>query len=342
MRLATQKKIIDSNRPYLAIAVEAIKDVKGEVRITKNPNFTDAIRALSEVPLLSGLAANVMKHSIFSLSNSAVVSGDLYNEFTKLLSPLAESAASHFLLLSSAAPQRDAALAAVKLPNIQTLEELEQFIKALKTIFDLPARTLLDGGVAFAGFDTGSAWLLLDPETAQTVATAAVAVGVTAGAVKTLTNTGKKVSDFIFDFLAQYQTYRIDRAKVDHIERQLEELKGASEIREKLREQQATVISAQLEERARHLLELHRTDADAAKINETVAQVKNAMRELDKLVMRGTEIHPSLSAPADKVERMHGAITGIIPPILSLPASSEPSSAKGKGSDQKPKSGSGT
>lgn len=157
----------------------------------------------------------------------------------------------------------------IKLPPISSLEELVAIARSLQHVFDLPLMRLSSETTTVAGFDLGSVWIEL-----------LVATPIAIGIVKKLLHVYIEFARARMEIEYGVQLIRSKRISNDHLQA--------------LQANTAKQLDALAESYADEVLEQAQKPTETAERNETRLLIANSIRELDQLLHRGLEIHPSL------------------------------------------------
>lgn len=324
MRLQDTLHLLEECAPALqwsptAVSPGASPHSQNLRRLNQLAAVRQAVQLLKQASVLSSEIQRVESSPMYQASDGLITdlqaATDLYNRIVSLRGAVDQLRS----LLRQAIPKAEPDSLHLKLPPLQTLSELTQFVKGMDLIFDIPVRRLLDHGVNFSGFDTGSDWLIISPEVISTAAVVAKAASIVSAGTFALS----RVSRFLFDFLAKYQIWRTDCLNYRNMVAQAESYQGAVQLASQLRGMQAEIAEQQ-----KHLVIKQLIDAHAEGIpTEKVAEARNAaliaMSELDKWVQLGTEVHTALSAPAE-IQRILPQPVSVLAPMPKALAEHQP------------------
>ena len=160
----------------------------------------------------------------------------------------------------------------IKMPNSRTFDELTKVSKELHLAFSPVVNDYEGGKIEIVQFDHGSFWCI-------------VRVGTASLLIAGLVWSGAVVAKKIMECRTSYEVYRNVKLRNDL----LKELKELAESEVKLViAQEAAMIQNE-----------HFNKED----NEQLERIKNSINNISELILKGTEIQPSLTAP-EEVENL--------------------------------------
>lgn len=293
--------------------------LQGKVSLTGLDQLRLVVDELGRIPFLQPLASNIQRLAAFRLSEGVIVESHVAMELSSHTARLSEMCESMRSLLERSTIAQSPEAISIKLPTLSSLGELSTFVKSMELIFDVPVRRLTGDGVRFSGFDIGSNWLILGPETVDYAAQLAKQAAPVVAAVTTTLVGLNRVSAFIFNFLQRFQAWRVDLLRYKTMVAQADSYQGTLKIADSLREMQAQIAEQQKNLAVQQLIDAQALDATPEAIAEARNAASIAMTELQKWVLQGTEVHSALNAPNEIHKLLPAPVTGIIPEPKALP-----------------------
>lgn len=243
-----------------------------------------AAELLSEVPGLrrparSFLGTHPESRIILDERGGAFVGRE--EEVAPLLTKLEQLHSAAWLLLSvvdEALGEEDPSTINVRLPNVNSLEELERVVDDLKTCIDRPARLVVGHGVSLHAFDVGSSWLVL-----------VGAVALVPAFVASLLRACRRYMDESLQHEMMLERLRTLKAIADH-----------SENVKRTTDQALQLLSHQL---ADEVIAEYGSALSETSRNEAHPSVMNAITTLSALLRRNAEVAFALNAPKETTEK---------------------------------------
>lgn len=160
----------------------------------------------------------------------------------------------------------------IKMPNSRTFDELTKVSKELHFAFSPVVNDYEGGKIEIVQFDHGSFWCI-------------VKVGTAALLVAGLVWSGAVVAKKIMECRSSYEVYKNVQLR--------------NELIKELKELAETEVKLVVAQEAAMIQNEHFNKED----NEQLERIKNSIYNISELILKGTEIQPSLSAP-EEVENL--------------------------------------
>lgn len=206
-------------------------------------------------------------------ANSLSSDGTTYNARVKFLDYVGFLVENLYSWINSYVPyDQEEDVVNIKMPNSKTFDELTKVSKELHFAFSPVVNDYEGGKIEIVQFDHGSFWCI-------------VKVGTAALLVAGLVWSGAVVAKKIIECRSSYEVFKNVQLRNDMIK----ELKDLAESEVKL------VVAQEAE----MIQNEHFNKED----NEQLERIKNSIYNISELILKGTEIQPSLSAP-EEVENL--------------------------------------
>lgn len=294
-----------------------------KVELKNVERVREAIRVLSEIPVLQPHVDGLGKSPIMRLGDGAIIESSELNAFNAVAKTVYPIGQALIGMLGQMVTPLNPDAVYIKLPPVRQIGDFVEFIKDMVLIFDTPARTLFKAGVSFGGFDTGSDWLVFVPDAVEAVKGAAPALAgtavVVAGAVKAAARPNV-VRDFIFGILSAYQHVRLEMLRYRAMLIQVDSFAATQDVAKSLGMQQKEIAEQITKLAVKQLVDAQAPTADESTINDAINKGLRAMEHLDKWVRRGAEFSPALNAPPEVQKLLDAPVTAIDPAPPKLPA----------------------
>lgn len=277
MRLREIQEILIESIPDLSVLAVTVQtnppQNPPQVRISNILNINRAFAKLEKSGLFQASINQLRKTSLFNNHNDTiVVSNQEYGTISFELNKLKDSALNLKDALTDIlkSPALDGNISvSIKIKEIRGLDDLESIITQLKKVIQLPLSEYEQGGeIKIANFDSGSFWIdLILPTTASVTLIGSIAW---AGAVIYK----KYLEAFAF------------RKYVEGLDIQKEHINDLKEAAKKK-------IDLDIEAEAKLIQNEFFNSEDAEQLN----RLKLSIKEYSKLIQKGVEIKPALTAP---------------------------------------------
>ncbi|MFO0579153.1 MAG: hypothetical protein U1A78_34560 [Polyangia bacterium] len=305
MRNSELRQLLVSAVPRLTLQVAAQQT--GHILVTGLTQFRTGIQ------LLSALRQERMQNLVKAAANlglyrypedSVLLAQDVANNLAGLASQAQNYAREMIVALDlinpSATPGNSISF---KFPPVATLEDFSATARSLQQIFDQPLQRLAAEQTGVEGFDVGSFWVDLSFHTP-------VALGVAMGILKV------------------YKKFYMDRLQIAYATEILREKRIKNNyldaVQQSSAEQLQLLVEAHAEQVVREAERDRKGELDEGERHEALNALKHSVRELDRLIERGAEVHPSLNAPSVVKEALPEPLSLESLKQLMLPAHEAP------------------
>ena len=194
----------------------------------------------------------------------------------------------------------------IKLPPASTIEELISVLKVFQQGIDRPIYDLTGDCTRLSGFDRGSFWIELT-------------IGSTIG------------FGIITKLLDVIKKYRIDRMEIDYANEIFRSKRIHNDHLQAVQSAAQKQLDLCAQSYANEVVDEHflvdKGEKEQTRLSETRIAIANSIKEFDRLIDKGLEIHPALHAPSDIRQLFPVPLTSATITPAQLPAQAE-SSAK--------------
>lgn len=300
MRLSEMKYRLETYLPQLQVEAKPLQGSSQVVTVKRTDTLRFAASMLDSVDALRSDLGDVKRHPVFHLAENSTVEQALVQEFAKTTAKVIGHGNSILEALCQVAPKPMPNEISVKLPAIQTFQELQAFVGDLRLALDDHTRRVFGDGLKLQAFDTGTEWLVF------------VAASV-------------PIYRYVCDFLSRALKLREQQLQVRALQAALETRKEFQETIVGMMKAQEQVAKAYAQELVSGLIDANLTENPDAR-NDALNSAMRGMESLMHLVNQGTEIHRSLNAPEEIRKLLPEPVTNKASEIKLLPPSAESSS----------------
>ena len=274
MRLREICRILQHSAPNLNVSAQNAS--ADNVSVTGFQNSINAARNILKTGTLQEECNSVLDTHVFAhaSSDTLVVERGTFQAFEKAVSRLKSLSEQLSLGLRDLIGEEQDDSLAVKLPEGLDLPEMAEVINELHRTLELAIVTEAVGGqVKVSGFDHGSEWIDL-------VLSSVLAVSVVGAIVGLIYAVREKE----IELRAKEETLNGLKIANDSLE----------DIRQAVKQERDLFYKAEL-------AKLAETSKVAKDDNETIKRLENSISRMEKLLMRGLEVRPALTAKKDVV-----------------------------------------
>jgi hypothetical protein len=292
MRLREVQAVLQHNLPRLNVETRSQTTPAGQPGfiVLNVSTVRDAVNRLAEIPGFIAEVGALKDEPLLKIPDGAVVDQASVSNLQSRIQVVVTGGGRLLDVLGRAVPPQDPLTLSVKLPPTYTLAELNDWIERLKQVLDDCARRVVNDGVRFSNFDSGSNWLELIAAT-------------------------KLVFWFVWGLLRVAQKYRLEELRALRAEETLKAMSTTGSHMEDVRKSIDDHLKLHLEAYAEEV----RAERDAPK--ETVGHIMIAIENLSVLYARGAEVHRALGAPTADDQSDPEATKHTFPEHCALPES---------------------
>lgn len=302
MRLRELEDILILSQPGLGQLKQSPQPT-GFVQCSGVLSVRKSMEILNQLAPLQSIIAAARGTAIFqSVNDTVILSQEAAHQIVSLTQQLNGTVSSMIGAIRVVEiPEQSPYSLSVKLPPTSTLENLISVLKLCQQGFDRPAYDLIGEGTHIEGFDRGSFWIELAVATPMAF-------------------------KIIAKILEMVKKYRIDRLEVDYA---FEALRSKKIQNDHLQALQATT-QEQLENFAKSyadevINQCASPDKDLSQFNETRVSIANSIKEFDRLIDKGLEVHPAFNASIEVQKLMPQPLSAATMTPAQLPARAESS-----------------
>ncbi|MCY7761207.1 hypothetical protein MOB14_06205 [Bacillus spizizenii] len=280
MRLRDMKYMLDKYNSQIAITVSNSGHKKMITGLQKSLN------AINELSCLDFLDDDIKRfeslgniYHLRSPEDKVEVESLISNQIVSYINIVKEKLNGFITLIDKSMSKQDKNTVSVKLPNFNTLDELEKFTKKLNKAFQSGITNKeIDGQFNLQGFDTGSMWM----EILVSSSAALLILG--------------KIIDAAQKIAINSQQYLNAKALYERTVLQNEQVKKQTEASDAFLEGLQKSINAITDAEIKNVIEGSDYSAEA------IGEIKKSAELFAGLINDGAQFHPSLDAPPEAVE----------------------------------------
>ncbi|MEC1686997.1 hypothetical protein [Bacillus mojavensis] len=280
MRLRDMKYMLDKYNSQIAITVSNSGHKKMITGLQKSLN------AINELSCLGFLDDDIKRfeslgniYHLRSPEDKVEVESLISNQIVSYINIVKEKLNGFITLIDKSMSKQDKNTVSVKLPNFNTLDELEKFTKKLNKAFQSGITNKeIDGQFNLQGFDTGSMWM----EILVSSSAALLILG--------------KIIDAAQKIAINSQQYLNAKALYERTVLQNEQVKKQTEASDAFLEGLQKSINAITDAEIKNVIEGSDYSAEA------IGEIKKSAELFAGLINDGAQFHPSLDAPPEAVE----------------------------------------
>ncbi|MBU8612122.1 MULTISPECIES: hypothetical protein [Bacillus] len=280
MRLRDMKYMLDKYNSQIAIKVSNSGHKKMITGLQKSLN------AINELSCLGFLDDDIKRfeslgniYHLRSPEDKVEVESIISTQIVSYINIVKEKLNGFITLIDKSVSKQDKNTVSVKLPNFNTLDELEKFTKKLNKAFQSGITNKeIDGQFNLQGFDTGSMWM----EILVSSSAALLILG--------------KIIDAAQKIAINSQQYLNAKALYERTVLQNEQVKKQTEASDAFLEGLQKSINAITDAEIKNVIEGSDYSAEA------IGEIKKSAELFAGLINEGAQFHPSLDAPTEAVE----------------------------------------
>ena len=309
MRLRELEDILVQSQPGLG-QLKQNSQPTGLIQFSGIVSVRRSMEMLSQIASLKSIIAAARATAIFQAVGDVVLlqqdAAQLIVSVTQQVTVTVSSLISAIRMIGI--PDESPLSVSIKLPPASTVDELISVLKVFQQGIDRPIIDLTGNGTQLAGFDRGSFWIEL------TVGSAI----------------GFRIITKLLDVIKKY---RIDRMEVDYANEILRSKKIQNNHLAAVQSATQSQLDILAQSYAKEVVDdyfsgqAEKEEKHQAQLNETRVAIANSIKEFDRLIDKGLEIHPALHAPSDIRQLFPVPLTSATITPAQLPAQAE-SSAK--------------
>lgn len=282
MRVREIKNLLDNYNKQIGVSVSHVPHSNRKTVL----NLQKSLDAINELSKLGFLDDDIERFKdIGSIYYSRVpedkieVDNHIDNQITNHIKIVKEKLRGFGILIDQSVSDQNENVISVKLPQYNSLEELEKFIKKLNNAFQ-NGITLeeINGHYKLQGFDTGSMWIDILVNSSAAV----IFVG--------------QLIDAAINISKRSQELLITKANIEKLALQNEQLKLQVETSKALLDGIEKGIDTITDAEIKNVTE------GANYSTESIGHIKQSVKIFAELLHEGTQFHPSLDAPSETVE----------------------------------------
>ncbi|WP_437649449.1 hypothetical protein [Sorangium sp. So ce362] len=164
MRLREIVDRINNNIQWLEPPSERFvaQDGNSRVRVLRRHKLQDALKELARIPGVAPHASKILEDPTFSEpGDPVVVFPNIWDALNLKLSNLRALLLALMAMVRSVIPKESPLAIHVKLPELTSIDELEDFLNDIKVSIAHPVALIEKESVGFAGFDVGSSYVTI-------------------------------------------------------------------------------------------------------------------------------------------------------------------------------------
>lgn len=307
MRLRELEDVLVLSQPGLGQLKQNLQPT-GLVQVSGIMSVRRSMEMLNQIASLQSMIAAARATAIFQAIGDVVLlqqdAAQLIASVTQQLTVMVSSLISAIHMIGI--PEESPHSISIKLPPSSTIDELISVLKVFQQGIDRPIYDLAGECTQLAGFDRGSFWIELT-------------VGSTLG------------FGIITKLLDVLKKYRIDRMEIDYANEILRSKKIHNDHLQSLQSATQKQLEICAQSYANEVVDDYFSsetgEKHQARLNETRIAIANSIKEFDRLIDKGLEIHPALHAPPAIRQLFPVPLTAATITPAQLPAQAE-SSAK--------------
>jgi hypothetical protein len=299
MRLRDLRSIIAINTNKFTCALDG---VPGNNSLRNVNKYIDAIEATEEYklfgifPSLTNQLSSI-KQIYSNRTGSVVLDVGTANAFQIAIEQLRAASIAILEMIDSAIPKQESNSISIKLPQYNNLNDLSVFFEKLNQVINQGlVNDYVKGDVKLQNFDSGSFWI-------EIIIASQFALNLFTGIVWASAVIAKKIME------------------VQILEQQLRGLEIRNDLLGEISESAKKKIDVVLEAETQHLLSQLNIEPPDPEYNQ---RLMHSVETLAELILKGTEIHPSLSAPEEVKNLLPDfkSLTSIVSKIKQLESKS--------------------